>query len=185
MFLLVLLSLGLVLVPAVTAAPGSTDSSAAKMLARTRQATDKYHDVNVALADGYVPFGPCDEIPGVGAMGTHYVNLGLAMDLVVNELTPEILLYVDTDEGPKLVGAEYFMAAIGTDGAFVGPLFAMELPAGWIWLTPAPTLFGMPMDGPMEPHAEGAMPWHFDLHVWIWQGNPDGMFAEFNPAAKC
>jgi len=180
-FLPMLLSLSLILIPAVLAAPGSTGSSAAKLLAMTRRATDKYHDVSVALADGYVPMSPCDEIDGA-AMGMHYVNLGLASDMVVNEVTPEILLFVDTDEGPKLVGVEYFVAA---DGAFVGPLFDMTLPAGWIWLTPAPTLFEVSMDGPMEPHAAGVMPWHFDLHVWLWHGNPDGMFAEFNPALKC
>lgn len=37
---------------------------------------------------------------------------------------------------------------------------------------------------PMAPHAPG-MPWHYDLHAYIWQGNPDGIFEEWNPTVKC
>ena len=172
--------IGLLLPSIVMAAPGSTDRNTAKLLAATRKATDKYHDVNVALADGYVPMSPCED-----GMGIHYVNLALASDMVVNELQPEILLYVPTDEGPKLIGVEYFMAAIGTDGAYVGPWWGMELPAGWVWIVPAPTLFGTSMDGPMAPHEEGVMPWHFDFHVYLWQANPNGIFEEWNPTVKC
>ena len=29
------------------------------------------------------------------------------------------------------------------------------------------------------------MPWHYDLHVWFWEDNPDGLFAPFNPALSC
>ncbi len=161
------------------AAPGSTDSQTAKLLAQVRQATDKYHDVNAALADGYVPASPCED-----QMGIHDVNFALASDLVVNELQPEIMLYVPNDDGMKLVGFEYFMVAIGTNGTYTGPWFGMTLPAGWVWLTSAPTLYGHPMDGPMAPHAPG-MPWHYDFHVYLWQANPDGVFEEWNPTVKC
>ncbi len=39
------------------------------------------------------------------------------------------------------------------------------------------------MDGPMV-HPGVPFP-HFDLHAWIWQGNPAGMFAEFAPNLSC
>ena len=26
---------------------------------------------------------------------------------------------------------------------------------------------------------------HYDLHFWIWQPNPDGMFAAWNPSVSC
>jgi hypothetical protein len=29
------------------------------------------------------------------------------------------------------------------------------------------------------------MPVHYDLHVWLWQDNPAGMFALFNPTVTC
>jgi hypothetical protein len=29
------------------------------------------------------------------------------------------------------------------------------------------------------------MPEHYDLHVWLWKHNPEGMFAQFNPRVSC
>lgn len=134
----------------VMAAPGGvTDKGALKDLAAVRQATDKYHDVGVALTDGYGPATPC--IPG---MGIHYVNFGL-VDPFVDPLTPEVLMYIPTDEGLKLVAVEYLS---------VGP--------------PAPVLFG-------ETFGPGPPPISFALHVWLWQGNPDGIFADLNPNVSC
>lgn len=42
---------GLILSLGADAAPGSTDSSVAKKLADVRQVTEKYHNVDNALAD--------------------------------------------------------------------------------------------------------------------------------------
>jgi len=47
-----------------------------------------------------------------------------------------------------------------------------------------PSLFGQEFDGPMAGHAPG-MPVHYDLHVWFWHDNPNGLFAPFNPALSC
>ncbi len=147
----------------VMAAPGGvTDKDALKDLAAARQATDKYHDVSVALADGYVPVSPCVEVPGLGGMGIHYAKFSL-MDPFVDPLTPEVLLYVPTDGGLKLVGVEYFAVDVAQ---------------------PAPVLFGQTMNGPMPGH-EPPQPDHYDLHVWLWQGNPDGIFGDFNPNVRC
>ena len=55
----------------------------------------------------------------------------------------------------------------------------------------APTLFGRTFEGPMDAehrppgHPDYSGPDHYDLHVWLWQGNPDGIFAEFNPNVSC
>src|SRR6476620_8197029 len=51
----------------VATAKGKADSAA------VRAATEKYHDLNAAIADGYVQFYKCTEQPGVGTMGQHYV----------------------------------------------------------------------------------------------------------------
>jgi hypothetical protein len=164
------------------AAPGkATDPDVLKDLAAARQATAKYHDVDVAIADGYLPSGPCVESPA-GGMGIHYVNGALVADPNVDELTPEILLYVPTHTGGrKLVGVEYFLG--------VGPVW---LPGNPVPPRPedppdAPVIFGQEMgdDGElMEPHAP-FQPWHYDLHVWLWEGNPDGIFEEWNPNVRC
>ncbi len=36
----------------------------------------------------------------------------------------------------------------------------------------------------MEGH-DPQMPRHYDLHVWLWQANPAGIFAPFNPNVRC
>jgi hypothetical protein len=94
------------------------------------------------------------------------------MDPSVNILEPEILLYIETADGMKLLGVEY-MFAIGAPDTHV------PNPA-----PPAPIIFGRPLDGPMEQHEPGQPP-HYDLHVWIWQANPSGMFAMWNPNVSC
>lgn len=148
----------------VSAAPGRvTDPKALTDLAAVRQATARYHDMNLAIADGYVPMGPCVAEPGLGTMGIHFANLALAFDLAVSPTTPEILLYVPTDDGFRLVGVEYFVVYVGQ---------------------PAPELFGRSLDGPMI-HEGEPIPPHYELHAWTWQGNPAGMFAEFNPGLSC
>jgi hypothetical protein len=32
---------------------------------------------------------------------------------------------------------------------------------------------------------EPGMPVHYDLHVWLYQANPDGVFASWNPSVSC
>ncbi|HEV2122359.1 MAG TPA: hypothetical protein VGW38_06260 [Chloroflexota bacterium] len=140
-----------------------TDADVQQQLAAVRQATAKYHDVDRALADGYSPVSPCEELPGVGAMGIHYLNPKLASDLTVDPFTPEVLLYVPSGNRLRLVGVEYFAANVGQ---------------------PHPSLFGRAFDGPMAGHSPG-MPEHYDLHVWIWQANPNGVFAVWNPTVRC
>jgi hypothetical protein len=51
-------------------------------------------------------------------------------------------------------------------------------------VTPTPQLFGRTFDGPMPGHVPG-MPWHWDLHVWVWANNPSGVFEQWNPAISC
>jgi hypothetical protein len=136
-------------------------------LAVVRQVSAKYHDVDAALADGYVPVSDCVASPA-GAMGIHYAKpslLGAPVDL----RRPALLLYVPGDDGLELAGVEYFKADadqdLGTDDD-------------------RPSLLGQAFDGPMEGHG-GGMPRHYDLHVWVWKHNPAGTYAEFNPSLSC
>lgn len=167
MFRLTAAALGAVAVLAMTALPGLAGQSAPSgpELARIRAATARYHDVEVALADGYVPVSPCEQIE-IGTMGVHYLHPGLASDAEIDPARPELLLYVPTaDGGTQLAGVEYFVAAEATGGT-------------------TPELYGVPFDGPMAGHSPG-MPVHYDLHVWTWRHNPDGMTAQWNPALSC
>jgi hypothetical protein len=153
------------------AATGTTDPQVLRDLAQVRQVTAKYHDVNVALADGFIPTPACVSSPD-GGMGIHYINPRRLMDPAENILEPEILLYVKTATGLKLIGVEYFYGIGAPDTHVPNPV------------PPAPVLFSRPFDGPMEQHEPGQPP-HYDLHVWIWQPNPDGMFAMWNPKVTC
>jgi hypothetical protein len=153
------------------AATGVTDPVVLKELAQVRQATDKYHDVNVALADGFIRTPACVASPD-GGMGIHFVNVARIMDPAVNILEPEILLYSETEDGMKLIGVEYFYGIGAPDTHVPNPA------------PPAPVLFGRTFDGPMEQHDPGQPP-HYDLHVWLWKANPSGMFAPWNPNVSC
>src|SRR5690349_15478111 len=161
----------LVLASVAYAATGVADPSVLRELAQVRQATAKYHDVNVALADGFIPTPECVESPD-GGMGIHFINPARLMDPAENIREPEILLYVETADGMKLLGVEYFYGIGAPDTPVPNPA------------PPAPILFGRPFDGPMEQHEPGQPP-HYDLHAWVWMANPSGIFAPFNPNVSC
>ncbi len=160
--LLVLSMVGL----AIAAPGGESSPLPSRELEKVRDATAKYKDVNVALKDGFVSTIECAEEPGKGAMGVHYVHPGRMADPRLDPSQPEILLYIPSDEGFKLVGVEYFYAIDDQ----------VELQA--------PSLFGRTFDGPMPGHEPG-QPAHYDLHVWLWETNPSGLFAPWNPNLSC
>ena len=165
------LMLGACVVMGLILAACSTASPAEQALDVAKAASDKYHDVNVAMADGYVSAEECVASPA-GAMGIHYLNIDLILDPKVDPERPEVLLYFPTDDGLILGGIEY-LVAIGPPGSPVPD----SPPA-------APVLFDQTFDGPMEGHGPDAPP-HFDLHVWVWEENPQGMFGGFNSALSC
>lgn len=154
------------------AATGVTDPVVLKDLAQVRQATAKYHDVNVALAEGFIRTPHCIEEPGLGGMGMHFINPARLMDTAINILEPEILLYIETEDGMKLLGVEYWFSIGAPDTPIPNPAPA------------SPTIFGRLLDGPMLAHEPGQPP-HYDLHAWVWTANPSGIFAPFNPNVSC
>ncbi len=139
-------------------------------LAVVKQATARYRVVERALRDGYVPAGACAALPGVGAMGIHYLNPALAGDTGVDRRRPELLLYEPrADGGLRLVGVEWFVADADQDLATDDD---------------RPSLFGRGFDGPMPGHEPG-MPIHYDLHAWVFRRNPAGVLSPWNPRVSC
>lgn len=174
------LILTLMMSGATVAAPGA---KAGASLAEIRAATEAFHDPAAALAAGYVPVSPCETLPGVGGMGAHYLHPGLAQDLSSDPLRPELLLYAPAGDGWRLVGVEYFSVALANTDAGPAPWFgAGPPPLGFF--NSAPSVLGQTFDGPMPGHGP-QMPWHYDLHAWIWQANPDGIFETWNPTVRC
>jgi hypothetical protein len=160
-------------------------------LAEVRRATVRFHDISAAYTAGYTTeFEPCVEIPGGPVMGVHARNEALMGDQTVDPLRPELLLYEPTPTGGfRLVGVEYFQIVLVHDGDpntndAPTPWFGHQEPPSERIVGPTPQLFGQRFDGPMEGHIP-QMPWHWDLHAWIWQANPDGILAPFNPTIRC
>jgi hypothetical protein len=157
---------------ATAATTTGAEGSAAlnQTLVTARQVSEKYHDLDAAVADGYVPASGCVELPGVGGMGVHYLNPSYAADPAIRADQPEELLYEPRSDGSlQLVGVEYFRADADQDLSTDDD---------------RPSLDGVAFDGPMLGHGPG-MPIHYDLHVWVWKANPAGTFAEWNPNVHC
>lgn len=133
-------------------------SAVNKLLADVRKATKQYHNVDAALAAGYVNTEDCVQgPPGAGAMGVHFVNFAL-IDGEFDPLMPEVLLYEIKNNGEfKLTGVEYLY--VGDES----PMFA-----GQVHFHPFP-----------QPFAD------FALHAWVWKGNPNGIFEDFNVNVSC
>ena len=142
----------------------------ASRLAAVRAATAKYHDVSVALADGYqlgyrgVVTG-CISNPTAGAMGYHYFNWAKMDDPAIVEGDPEVLVYHTAEDGTLVLGAVEWVVH--------KPLWEQ---AG---NTEPPVVFGQSLHV-LNP----VLNWYI-AHAWIWKHNPAGMFADWNPDVSC
>jgi hypothetical protein len=177
--LLILVSLALLPAPRVQAqrAEWTTPSQLPKSLAHIRAALDKYQDPVVAVRDGYFSTLGCIDYPAggdhgamqykPGGMGVHFLNMGL-IGPQLDSLKPQILIYLPEGDKLRLAAAEWFVPTQAAGDR-------------------RPMIFGKELEGPMEGH-EPLMPpelHHWDLHVWLWRDNPDGVFAPTNPTVKC
>ncbi|MGH9258247.1 MAG: hypothetical protein ACRD3C_27110 [Vicinamibacterales bacterium] len=165
-------------------------------LAEVRSATERFQDVKVALAEGYIrdPFDLCDTADmmgwpaSFGAMGVHYFRpdlLGITAPpsprvdgagTHTDFRLPGILIYEPQDDGSlELVAVEnlVFARAWRETGHSVPPTFHG---------VPYDTMTDDPTTEADEAHMFEP---HFDRHVWIYRDNPNGVFAPFNPAVTC
>lgn len=154
---------------ALAAGPASAASDGQAQFAGVRAATAAYHDLSVAEAAGYGLFPGCFSSP-TGGMGVHYVQFSSVADGIVDPLQPEALVYEPlSDGGMRLVAVEYVAIAAAWDAAHQGQ---------------APTVFGEPLEFVPAPNEFG-LPDFYELHVWLWQPNPSGIFNEWNPMVSC
>ena len=165
-------------------------------LAEVRALTERFRDVKVAIAEGYVaPPGDMCEMASMmgypaklGGMGIHYFRpdlLGIKgppNPRVDGDGThtdfrkPAILIYEPRADGSlELVAVENLVFkkawhAAGNKGR--------------------PTFHGVEydymFDDPETPIDEAHMfeP-HYDRHVWVHRKNSNGVFAQFNPSVTC
>lgn len=145
-----------------SAEPGAT------LVETVRKATAPFQDVAAAEGAGYGLFHGCVSGPQEGSMGVHYVNGGLVGDGELDASHPEALLYQAKGGKLSLVGVEYVvMAEAWAANHDTPPMLQGQL----FNYVGAPNRYGLPA--------------FYELHVWAWQGNPNGMFADFNPKVSC
>ena len=177
-------------------AQGASKSADEPTLAEVRAATERFQDVDKALAEGYIldPGNLCDTASmmgapaELGAMGIHFFRpdlLGIKgppNPRVDGDGThtdfrkPAILIYEPQADGSlKLVAVEnlVFQKSWHAAGNKAKPTFhGVE--------------YDTMQDNPATKVDEAHMfeP-HYDRHVWLYRDNPNGMFAQYNPNVSC
>ncbi|WP_119154852.1 hypothetical protein [Caldimonas tepidiphila] len=167
----------------------------ARELLRIRQATKRFRDINVALAEGYVipPSAECvtAEMEGLprqlGAMGVHVIRPDLLGITGVSPRVdgtgthtdftrPGVLVYEPQADGSyELVAVEnlVFAQAWQAAGNTEPPTFGENQ-------------YYYMVDNPLTEidEAHGFTP-HYELHVWLYRYNPAGTFMQFNARVSC
>ena len=196
-----LFALTMLIVPRALTAQGSPGPQPAPgpgepTIAEVRQAVERFRDVKVALAEGFIrdPFNVCETADmmgkpaSMGAMGVHYFRpdlLGVTappsprvngVGTHTDFRTPAVLIYEpEADGSQELVAVENLVFDKAWKAA------GHKAP---------PTFQGVPydtmIDDPATPldEAHNFEP-HYDRHVWLFRENPNGVFQQFNPAASC
>lgn len=181
---------------ALAAANTANAHDVAAEIEKVRLATEKYNDVAVALAAGYVPAPPADCVtaakeglpPQWGGMGIHYIHPKMlkikgTQPKVTGDSThtdfmnPAILLYEPRADGTmKLVGVEnlVFLHAWQRAGNQAAPKFA-----GRSFDTMADNA------GTEHDEAHNFEP-HMDQHVYFAKSaNPSDQLKPFHPSVTC
>ncbi len=174
----------------------STPEAGELSLAEVRAATERFRDVKVALAEGYLrePTNMCEtasmmNMPReLGGMGIHFFRpdlLGITAPpnpqvdgngTHTNFSQPSILIYDPHADGSLgLVAVENLVFIKGWEAA---------------GNTDAPSFHGVAFDTMQDDpataidEAHGFEP-HYDRHVWLYRENANGVFAQFNPTVTC
>jgi len=138
---------------------------------KVHDATTRYVHLKNALYDHFVPGTPCVSGPNTGAMGVHFVLPDRMKDAVVEADAPEALIYEPQPDGSmRFVGVEFILDA-----------------AKWAAANPeggAPSLEGHLMNYVGAPNRYG-LDAFYELHVWAWEDNPEGTFADWNTRVTC
>jgi hypothetical protein len=166
----------LVIVLAVVPLLVAAGIAAAGGVGTAKTSTARFHDLDQAKAAGYtvtvadVNGITCISDPaGSGTMGVHMLNPPL-LDATIDADAPELLVYAPKPNGElKLVALEYLvLRSVWEAAGNTAPpsLFGQEF-----MLTPAGNRYGLPD--------------FYALHAWIWNSNPSGLFAPYNPSVNC
>lgn len=165
-------------------------------LAEVRALTERFRDVKVALAEGYIrdPANMCEtaDMMGLpketGGMGIHYFRpdmLGVSAPpnprvdgngTHTDFRKPSVLIYEPQADGSlELVAVENLVFAKAWKAA------SNDAPPSFHGVA-----FDRMADDPATKldEAHNFEP-HYDRHVWLYRENPNGVFTPFNPRVTC
>ena len=164
-------------------------SASAQTLDALRQLTAKFHDLDAAKNAQYglfikdpltAPDG-CISDMSLGGMGYHYTRGNNLDDDTIDLLDPEFLVYAPENEAgvndvtrARLAAFDYFL------------LYSAKWPApGTPGFQKAPSFHDFPStsdlpDVAFSPSRFGG----WMVHIWLWEHNPDGMFANWNTSVR-
>ena len=149
-----------------------TSADHSPLIERVRAATARFKDINVATSEGWVRATPCVSGPDTGAMGVHFVMQSRLKSFVLQADQPQALIYEPLPGGAfRLVGVEFIVLA---------PVWAGQPDSA----TTAPALEGDLLNYIGAPNRYG-LPAFYELHVWAWEDNPKGSFADWNTHVTC
>src|SRR5579862_863356 len=140
---------------------------AAPLIDKVRSATERYIDVNAAFRDQFVVGTPCVSGPDTGAMGVHLVRPDRITKLVLDAREPQALIYEPMVDGTmRLVGVEFIVLAQNWPASSVP-----ALEGNLLNYIDAPNRYGLPA--------------FWEIHVWAWEQNPKGSYADWNTHVTC
>lgn len=154
---------------AVAEATPRQEGKGGALVRTVREATERFQDVEVAKAEGYVLQFGCVSGSDAGAMGMHFVNGKLVGDGELDPTKPEIVIYEPQPNGQlKLIGADFLVLADAWNAKHAAP---PEMMGQLFHLFEAPNRFGLPA--------------FYTLHVWAWKESPTGSFVNWHQNVSC
>src|SRR5262245_3173213 len=142
------------------------------LVTEVREATGRFKNVSSVEGpgEGYALLFGCVSGGDFGAMGLHYVNLGL-VDGNIDVNHPEIILFEPIANGRiRITGADFLVPVAAWDASHPGE-GPPQLEGQLFHLFDSPNRFGL------DPF--------YTLHVWAWKDNPNGTFTNWNPDVSC
>jgi hypothetical protein len=176
--ILTMLSLSVAFIAAAAESPPHAMTMSAvdqnsPLVEKVRKATAQFKDINAALAAGFAQATPCVSGPDFGAMGVHFVLGSRIAAGTLNATEPEALIYEPQPNGAfRLVGVEFIILA---------SVWQTQIPPG---SSATPALEGHLMNFVDAPNRYG-LPAFYEMHVWAWEQNPVGSFADWNTHVSC
>ncbi len=171
------LAAALALLPLFAIAGLATAGGGPPSLDPVRDATVRYHNIQVAKKQGFKELSlygtntSCIANGAKGAMGIHMVNSSRVGDGKLRATEPEALLYEKRSNGTyRFTGVEY-IRPIGSEAPASG--------------TAAPTLLGRKMNVTDAEAFFGSPTYLYTLHAWVWKPNPTGLFSSWNTQVSC